>query len=114
VRGPSTAAVTRVAQVRVYRQRAGSAGLRRWQLELDGAVVGSIENGGTSVLEAGPGPHSLRVFYDRYSSLPLDVELRAGQELVLGCRQQPNPLLSVYSPRRSLVLELLAGRPRGA
>jgi hypothetical protein len=75
-----------------------------WWLELDGAVVGSIENGGISVLEAEPGRHSLRVFYGSRSSLPLQVELRRGQELLENLR------IAIFSPQRSLVLELLRSR----
>ncbi len=82
--------------------------MRRWKVELDGEVVGTIENGSSSLLEAGPGRHSLRVFYEWYSSRPLELELRAGEELVFGCRQQSNPLLSLYAPKRSLVLERIA------
>ena len=99
-----------VGRLRVQRQRRGSAGLQQWRLELDGEVIGSIANGDTTVLETRPGPHSLRVFYEWYSSPPLEVELHAGQELHLGCRQQLSALLSLTSPKRSLVLELLDSR----
>jgi hypothetical protein len=103
----SSSAVASFGRLRVQRQRSGSAGLRHWKLELDGEVIASIANGDTSILQAGPGRHSLRIFYEWYSSPALEIELRAGQELHLGCRQQPNPFLSVYAPKRSLVLELL-------
>ena len=42
--GPSTTAVPSSGRVQVLRQRAGSAGLRRWKVELDGEVVATIEN----------------------------------------------------------------------
>jgi DnaJ domain len=99
-----------VGRLRVQRQQRGSAGLVNWKLELDGEVVGSIENGGISVLEAGPGRHSLRVFYGSHSSLPLQVELHRGQELLLGCRQLESLRINLFSPQRSLVLELLDNR----
>ena len=99
-----------VGRLHVQRQRSGSAGLRRWNLELDGEVIARIANGETSILDARPGRHSLRIFYDWYSSRPLEVDLRRGQELHLGCRQQPNPLLSLTAPKRSLLLELLGSR----
>ena len=99
-----------VGRLRVQRQQRGSAGLLNWWLELDGEVVASIENGGMSVLEARPGRHSLRVFYGSHSSLPLQVELHRGQELVLGCRQLESFRVNLFSPKRSLVLELLNSR----
>lgn len=105
-----TTAVPSFGRLRVQRQRHGSAGLRQWKVELDGEVIGSIANGASRILEAGPGRHSLRVFYDRYSSCHLEVELHSGQELHLGCRQQPNPFLNLSSPKRSLALELLGSR----
>ena len=98
------------ARLRVQRQRRGGAGLRRWRLELDGEVIGSIANGDTSVLDARPGRHRLRVFYDGYSSPPLEVELHPGQEVHLGCRQALSSLRSLTSPKRSLALELLGSR----
>lgn len=101
------ATVPSVGRLRVQRQQRGSAGLVNWWLELDGAVVGSIENGGVSVLEARPGRHSLRVFCGSRSSLPLQVEIHRGQELLLGCRQLESLRMSLFSPKRSLVLELL-------
>jgi hypothetical protein len=97
-------------RVRVQRQQRGSAGLLNWNLELDGEVVASIENGGISVVDAGPGRHRLRVFYGSYSSLPLQVDLRRGEELLLGCRQLESIRTSLFSPKRSLVLELLNSR----
>ncbi len=99
-----------VGRLRVQRQLRGSAGLANWQLELDGEVIANIENGGISVLEAGPGRHSLRVFYGSRSSLPLRVQLHRGQELLLGCRQIESLRMSVFSPKRSLVLELLGSQ----
>jgi hypothetical protein len=102
--GPTVPAVGRL---RVQRQQRGSAGLVRWNLELDGEVVAFIENGGVSVVEAGPGQHTLRVFYGSRSSLPLQVELHRGQELVLGCRQLESLRAGLLTPRRSLVLEHL-------
>ncbi len=82
----------------------------KWNLELDGQVVARIENGGVSVLEAEPGRHSLRVFYDSRSSPPLGIELQRGQELILGCRQLESVRVSLFTPKRSLVLELLSRR----
>ena len=108
--GRSNATQSPVGRLQVLRQRAGSAGLRRWKIELDGEVVATIENGSTILLEVGPGEHSLRVFYEGYSSPPLELKLRGGDELVLGCRQQSNPLLSLYAPKRSLVLEHIGSR----
>jgi hypothetical protein len=99
--------VPAIGRLRVLRQQRGSAGLVRWKLELDGEVVAGIENGGVSVLEAAPGRHSLRVFYGSRSSLPLQVELHQGQELVLECRQLESLRASLFAPRRSLVLEHL-------
>jgi hypothetical protein len=81
-----------------------------WFLEIDGEATASIRNGGVSVLEAAPGRHSLRVFYGSRSSLPLQVELRRCEELVLGCRQIENLRTNLFSPKRSLVLELLGSR----
>lgn len=104
----SPTAAPATGRLRVHRQRTGSAGLRRWGIELDGEVVGSIENGSICQLQAEPGLHSIRVFYDWYSSPALTVGLRAGEEVVLGCRQQPSSLRSVLSPRRALVLERLS------
>jgi curved DNA-binding protein CbpA len=104
------AAPVTVGRLRVQRQRSGATGLRRWQLELDGEVVGSIANGATELFEAGPGSHTLRTFYEWYSSRPLQVHVNIGEELHLGCRQQPNPLLSITAPKRSLILELLDRR----
>ena len=101
-------AVPILGRLRVQRQRRGSAGLRQWQLELDGTVVGAIANGADRILQAEPGRHSLRVFYDRYSSPLLSVGLQRGEELHLGCRQDSNPFLSLTAPKRSLVLELLS------
>jgi len=97
-------------RLRVQRQQRGSAGLMSWKLELDGEVVGSVGNGGSSLLEAGPGRHSLRVFCGSHSSHPLQLELHRGQELTLGCRQHESLRVSLFSPRRSLVLELLGSR----
>jgi curved DNA-binding protein CbpA len=105
-----SAAAPSFGRVRVQRQQRGSAGLLNWKLELDGEVVASIENGGISVFEAGPGRHSLRVFYASQSSLPLQVELHRGQELVLGCRQLESLRISLLAPKRSLVIELLGRR----
>lgn len=107
-RGGGTA--VSVGRFRIQRQLRGSAGLLNWKLDLDGEVVASIENGGISVVEARPGRHSLRVFYGSHSSLPLQVELHRGQELVLGCRQLESLRISLLSPKRSLVLELLNSR----
>ena len=102
--------VSSVGRVRVQRQRRGCVGMLSWMLEVDGEVTASIRNGGVSVLEAAPGRHSLRVFYGSHSSLPLQVELRRSEELVLGCRQIENLRTNLFSPKRSLVLELLGGR----
>ena len=104
------AAFPSVGRLRVQRQRRGSAGLLHWKLELDGEVIASIENGGVSVVEAGPGRHWLRVFYGSRSSLPLQVGLHRGQEVVLGCRQLDGLRMGLFSPKRSLVLELLGSR----
>ena len=79
-------------------------------LTRDGEVVATIENGGSSVLEVSPGRHSVRVFYGSHSSLPLQVELHRGQEVALGCRQLESLRINLFSPKRSLVLELLDGR----
>lgn len=97
-------------RLRVQRQQRGSAGLLNWKLELDGEIVASIENGGISVLEAEPGRHSLRVFYGSCSSVPLQVEVHRGHELVLACRQLQSLRTILFSPRRSLVVELLNSR----
>jgi hypothetical protein len=105
--GRSASAAT-VTRLRVHRQRRGSAGLANWQLELDGTVVASIENGGVTLLEAEPGGHSLRVFYGSRSSPSLRVVLQRGQELVLGCRQLESLRAGLFSPKRSLVLEVLS------
>lgn len=107
---PDSAPVPSVGRLRVQRQRRGSAGLVDWKVELDSEVIASIANGGVSVLEAGAGRHSLRVFYGSRSSLPLQVELHRGQELLLGCRQVESLRISLFSPKRSLVLELLDSR----
>jgi DnaJ domain len=104
------ATVASVGRLRVERQQRGSIGLLNWWLELDGEVVASIENGGSRVLEAGPGRHSVRVFYGSCSSPRLEVELKRGQELILGCRQVESLRVSLFSPKRSLVLELLDSR----
>ena len=106
-RARAAATVSSAGILRVHRQQRGSAGLLNWWLELDDEVVASIENGGVSIVEASPGRHSLRVFYGSHSSLPLHLHLRRGQELVLGCRQHESLRVSLVSPRRSLVLELL-------
>jgi DnaJ-like protein len=103
------ASAASVGLLRVHRQQRGSAGLLNWWLELDGEVIASIENGGVSIVEAGPGCHSLRVFHGSHSSVPLHVDLRRGQELVFGCRQHESVRISLVSRRRSLVLELLNG-----
>lgn len=103
-------AVRSVGRLRVQRQQRGSAGLLNWKLELDGAVVASIENGGVSIVEAPPGPHCLRVFYGSRSSLPLELNLLRGQELHLGCRQLESLRINLFSPERCLVLELLDRR----
>jgi hypothetical protein len=100
-----------VGRLRVQRQQRGSAGMLNWNLELDGEVVARIENGGSSVLDAAPGRHSLRVFYGRHSSLPLGVQLHRGQEVRLGCRQLESLRVSLFSPERALVLELLGRGP---
>ena len=105
--------VPSVARLHVQRQRRGSAGLATWNLELDGEVVASIENGGTTIFEAGPGRHFLRVFYGSHSSLPLQLALHRGQEVALGCRQLESVRINLFSPKRSLVLELLDSRRRG-
>jgi DnaJ domain len=105
----SRAAASSVGLLRVLRQQRGSAGLLNWWLELDGEVVAAIENGGVSIVEAEPGRHSLRVFYGSHSSLPLHVDLRRGQERVLGCRQLESLRISLVSRKRALVLELLDG-----
>lgn len=102
--------VASVGRLRVQRQLRGSAGLLNWWLELDGEVVASIENGGVSILEAEPGRHCLRVFHGSHSSLPLEVQLHRGQELALGCRQLESLRVSLFSPQRSLVLEILNSR----
>jgi DnaJ domain len=107
-RGGATA--RSVGRLHVQRQQRGSAGLVNWKLELDGEVVASIENGGITVLEAAPGRHSLRVFYGSHSSSPLQLELRRGQELLIGCRQLESIRINLFSPKRSLVLELLNNR----
>jgi DnaJ-class molecular chaperone len=107
------AGVRSVGRVGVHRQRRGSAGLAKWQLELDGEVVASIANGGLSVFEARPGRHSVRVFYGSHSSLPLQVELRRGQRVALGCRQLESLRVNLFAPKRSLVLELLDSRRFG-
>lgn len=104
------ATVPSVGRFRVQRQQRGSAGLLNWKLELDGKVVASIENGGMSILEAAPGRHRLRVFYGSCSSLPLELELHRGQELILGCRQLESLRVNLFSPKRCLVLELLNSR----
>jgi DnaJ-like protein len=107
------AAVPSVGRLHVRRQRRGSAGLANWNLELDGEVIARIENGGVTILEAGPGRHSVRVFYGSHSSLPLQVELHRGQEVALGCRQLESVRINLFSPKRSLVLELLDSRGLG-
>jgi hypothetical protein len=106
----SSAAAGAPTRFRVQRQLRGGAGLVNWQLELDGEVVASIENGGTTLLAAVPGRHRLRVFYGSYSSPPLEVELSRGEELHLGCRQLEGLRVNLFSPRRALVLELLGSR----
>jgi DnaJ domain len=108
-RAGSRAAASSVGLLRVLRQQRGSAGLLNWWLELDGEVVAAIENGGVSIVEAAPGRHSLRVFYGSHSSLPLHIDLRRGQERVLGCRQLESLRISLVSRKRSLVLEFLDG-----
>src|SRR5579875_2110174 len=109
-RARGRATVPSTGRLRVQRQQRGSLGLVSWCLELDGTTVANIENGGISVVEAGPGPHSVRVFYGSHSSLPLQVELRRGHELTLGCRQVESIRVNLFSPKRSLVLELLSSR----
>ena len=94
-------------RLRVHREQKGSSGMRRWMVELDGEVIGTVANGGASRLDAAPGLHHLRVFYDWYSSAAVNVRLRAGEEAVFGCRQPPRRLLGFRSPRRALVLEPL-------
>jgi hypothetical protein len=111
--GAGPAADPTLGQLEVRRHRHGSAGLRRWNIELDGEVAGNVANGAISRLEAEPGRHRVRVFYERYSSPELEIELRAGEQLILGCRQHPKAMLSVYAPKRSLLLEFL-GRGRAA
>lgn len=105
-----SAAVPTMGRLRIERQQQGSFGLVNWNVELDGEVIASLENGGASVFEAEAGRHSLRVFYGSRSSLPLQVELRLGQELILRCRTPESLRLSLFSPHRSLVLELLGSR----
>jgi hypothetical protein len=107
---PSSSAPPTFGRLRVQRQRRGGTGLRQWRLELDGDVIASIANGDISVLEASPGRHRLRVFYEGFSSLPFEVDLHAGQELHLGCRQVLSSLRSLTSPKRALALELLGSR----
>jgi hypothetical protein len=102
-----------VGRLRVQRQQRGCAGMLSWLLEVDGEVTASIKNGGVKVLEAEPGRHSLRVFYGSRSSLPIQVELQPSQELMLGCRQIENLRTNLFSPQRSLVLELLGSRRLG-
>ncbi len=105
-----SATVPTVGRLCVQRQQQGSVGLVNWKVELDGEVIASIENGGATVFEAGPGRHSLRVFYGSHSSPVLQLELNRGQEALLRCRQLESLRTSLFSPKRSLVLELLGSR----
>jgi hypothetical protein len=108
---PAASTSPLLGRLRIRRQLRGSAGLANWQLELDGEVVASIENGGTSTVDIEPGRHSLRVFYGGRSSVALTVHLRRGHELVVGCRQLEDLRTSLFSPKRSLVLEVLGSEP---
>jgi hypothetical protein len=109
-RARSRTAPLSVGRLRVQRQQRGCVGMLSWTLEVDGEATASIKNGGVSTLEVAPGRHLLRVFYGSHSSLPLQVELRRRQELVLGCRQIENLRTHLFSPKRSLVLELIGSR----
>lgn len=113
VRAQGTGTIPALGRIRVQRQLRGAAGLLNWRIALDGSAIASIENGGSRVFDARPGRHSLRVFYGTRSSLPLEVELRRGHELLLGCRQLESLRINLLARERCLVLELLGERRYG-
>lgn len=83
--------------------------LRRgtFEIDLDGAVIGTIERGDTFEAPLEPGPHVLRVRAGRYSSRSLRFECTDGQVVALRCHGAmvwPRYVASIVKPDLAISL----------
>lgn len=81
---------------------------RKWQIILDGDVVGSVGRRQTSEVEIAPGHHTLRVKQsDRFLSRERSFDARDEEVVGFGCRSQlfwPMYLVSLVKPDLWIVL----------
>ena len=67
------------------RPRAGIAGLRRVRVDIDGRVVARLWQGKSERLSVDPGHHVVRAGTDWCRSVPIEVNLGAGEAAFIEC-----------------------------
>jgi ABC-2 type transport system ATP-binding protein len=101
--------MTVMATLHLSRQRVGpgnSQGGRAWQVEVDGSVVGSVNNNETIDLRVDPGHHVVQVASTRLlRSSKESLEVAEGQVIGLSCRRRPRHPFIV---QRSIFLFLVS------
>ena len=77
--------------------------LWRWDIVIDGKVVGAVANGMTCDLPVRSGKHEVRVGHRWWSSPVRRFQVRHGGEIELVCRPRPHPLVWIPYGVASLV-----------
>ncbi len=69
---------------------------RRYRILLDGVGVGAVKHGETVSVETEAGHHRLQVAIDWGQSLPVELELGAGDEVEVQCWANASPFTALY------------------
>jgi len=87
----------------VTRQRGLLDRYRRWDIFLDGTVVGSIRNGQCHNVQVASGKHSIRVGHRWLSSPIRSFVIRRSDTVDFICRPRPHPMIWIPYGVASLV-----------
>ena len=69
---------------------------RAYKVAVDGGVVGGVKRGESLTHETAPGHHTLHFTIDWASSPSVEFDIAEGQEVVIRCRPNVNPLRALY------------------
>jgi hypothetical protein len=74
-----------MSRIEIKRETRFKDAVRAYQIELDGEVIGKINNGESIGFDIQPGRHQLRMKIDWCSSPAVDFEIQIGQVLKFEC-----------------------------
>jgi len=89
--------------LRVARRRNVIDGFRKWDIVLDGRVVGSVSNGRSRDVPVRCGAHTIQVGHRWLASPVQTFSVHYAEEVEFACRPRPHPMIWIPYGLASLV-----------